>query len=197
MGAIQAMSEREEHVVRRIGHAAGRVLDWVLAGAAVLAGLLLAAGIGTVLFEIAARNLFGVSYPWVFEINEYMLVYVPFLAAGWVLRKGGHVTVDLIESVLPTRVLRVSDVLIATVGAAGCAVLVWFGVVLTRAAYSQGRVSLTVTQIPDVYVLSALPIGGALLVAEFVRQGIRALAGERPVPRPVPPESPETLAQAE
>lgn len=191
------MSEREEHVVRRVGHAAGRGLDWVLATAAVLAGLLLAAGIGTVLFEIAARNLFGVSYPWVFEINEYILVYVPFLAAAWVLRKGGHVTVDLIESVLPARVLRVSDVLIAAVGATGCAVIAWFGYVLTSAAYSQGRVSLTVTQIPDVYVLSALPIGAALLVAEFVRQGIRALAGERAVPRAVPPESPETLAEAE
>lgn len=191
------MSEREEHVVRRVGHVAGRVLDWVLAAAAVLAGLLLAAGIGTVLFEIAARNLFDVSYPWVFEINEYILVYVPFLAAAWVLRKGGHVTVDLIESVLPARVLRVSDVLIAAVGATGCAVIAWFGYVLTSAAHSQGRVSLTVTQIPDVYVLSALPIGALLLVAEFVRQGIRAVAGERAVPRPVPPEAPETLVRAE
>jgi TRAP-type C4-dicarboxylate transport system permease small subunit len=191
------VSEREDHVVVRIGHVAGRVLDLLLQAAALLAGLMLAAGIGTVLMEVGARFLFGVSYPWVFEINENILVYVPFLAAAWVLHKGGHVTIDLLEAVLPQSVRHATDVGIAAVGAAACSVIVWFGTDLAWTAYRQGRVSLTVTQIPEVYVLSALPIGAALLVAEFVRQGIRASLGQPPVARPMPPEPVEATPQPE
>ena len=176
------MSERAETGVRRAGRIAGHVLDRVEDAFAVLAAVLLVVGIATVLLEITARYFFGVSYAWVIEINEDILVYLPFLGAAWVLRKGGHVTIDLLETLLPAAVKRGADVAIAAVGAGGSAILVWFGTALSWDAYAQGRVSLTVTQIPEVYVLPAIPIGGALLVAEFVRQGIRALAGKQPVP---------------
>jgi TRAP-type C4-dicarboxylate transport system permease small subunit len=155
----------------------GRSLDRIENFFAFLGGILLLVAVSSVVFQISARYFFNVSFIWINEINEYILLYVPFLGAAWLLRHNGHVTVDLFAQVLPSRMRRGSNILIAIVGILVSAVLLWYGTVVTLEAYVRGTVSTTPAQIPQVYVMVVIPIGSLLLLLEFVRRLFRSATG--------------------
>ena len=173
----------------RLAHIAGRALDWGENLFAGIAGVLLVGGIGTVIAEVVVRYFTGRSFTWVIEINENFMVYIPFLAAAWVLRRRGHLTIDLLEPLLRGPVRRGVDALVGVVGAGASAIFLYYGAVLTAEAYGRGLVSLSITRIPEWYVLVSLPIGGGLVMLEFVRQFFETISGEEPdETREAPPE---------
>ncbi len=161
-------------MVRILGKSLDRIEDFF----AFLGGILLVVAVFSVAFQIIARYFFGLSFIWINEVNEYILLYVPFLGAAWLLRHNGHVTVDLIVRVLPPRIKKASNILVAVLGGIVSAVLVWYGTLVTLEAYTRGTVSTTATQIPQVYLLVIIPVGSLLLLLEFIRRGFKSATGE-------------------
>lgn len=144
---------------------------------AFLSGILLLISVLSVTLEVASRFFFNQSFVFINELNAYILLFVPFLAAAWLLRHNGHITVDLLDRVLPETVLRILDVLIVIVGIVVSGFLVWYGTLVTLDAYQRDLLSLTVVQFPQVYVFAAIPLGSLLLVLEFIRKGYRVITG--------------------
>lgn len=144
---------------------------------AFLSGILLLISVLSITLEVASRFFFNVSFVFVNELNEYILLFVPFLAAAWLLRQNGHITVDLFDRVLPQRVLGILDVFIVIVGFVVSGFLVWYGTLVTLDAYQRDLLSLTVVQFPQAYVLAAIPLGSLLLLLEFIRKGYRVITG--------------------
>lgn len=145
---------------------------------AFLSGILLLVSVLSVTLEVASRFFFDQSHVSINELNEYILLFVPFLAAAWLLRHNGHITVDLLDRVLPGSVLRALNVFIAIVGVLVSGFLVWYGTLVTLDAYQRELISMTVVQFPQVYVLAVIPLGSLLLVLEFIRKGYRVITGE-------------------
>jgi TRAP-type C4-dicarboxylate transport system permease small subunit len=145
---------------------------------AFLSGILLLISVLSVTLEVASRFFFNQSFVFVSELNEYILLFMPFLAAAWLLRQNGHITVDLLDRVLPQRVLTVLNVFIAFVGFVVSGFLVWYGTVVALDAYQRDLLSLTVVQFPQVYVLAVIPLGSLLLLLEFIRKGYRVITGD-------------------
>ncbi len=156
----------------------GKSLDRIEDLFAFLGGVLLVVAVFSVAFQIIARYFFNLSFIWINEVNEYILLYVPFLGAAWLLRHNGHVTVDLVVRVLPPRIKKASNILVAALGAVVSAVLAWYGALVTIEAYTRGTVSTTATQIPQVYLLVIIPVGSLLLLLEFIRRGFKSATGE-------------------
>ena len=155
----------------------GKSLDRVEDFFAVLGGALLVFAVFSVVFQVIARYFFGLSFIWINEVNEYILLYVPFLGAAWLLRHNGHVTVDLVVRVLPPRIKKASNVLVAVLGIIVSSVLVWYGTSVTMEAYARGTVSTTSTQLPLVYLLVVIPVGSLLLLLEFIRKAFHGATG--------------------
>ena len=63
-------------------------------GAYIAAFLILAMSIW-ITYDVLARNLFGVASPWAFDLSEYSLVWMTFLAAPWILLRDGHVRIEI------------------------------------------------------------------------------------------------------
>lgn len=145
---------------------------------AFLSGILLLVSVLSVTLEVASRFFFNQSFVFVNELNEYILLFMPFLAAAWLLRQNGHITVDLLDRVLPQRVLTVLNVFIVVVGFVVSGFLVWYGTLVTLDAYQRDLLSLTVVQFPQVYVLAVIPLGSLLLLLEFTRKGYRVITGD-------------------
>lgn len=145
---------------------------------AFLSGILLLISVLSVTLEVASRFFFNQSFVFVSELNEYILLFMPFLAAAWLLRQNGHITVDLLDRVLPQRVLTVLNALIVVVGFVVSGFLVWYGTLVTLDAYQRDLLSLTVVQFPQVYVLAVIPLGSLLLLLEFIRKGYRVITGD-------------------
>ena len=138
---------------------------------AFVGGILLLVSVLSVIFQVISRYFFDESFVFVNELNEYILLYVPFLGAAWLLRQDGHITIDLLEQLLPSGPLKALDLLITGLGVCISAILVWYGTIVTLEAYKQNIESTTVVQFPQVYVLVIIPLGSLLLLLEFLRKG--------------------------
>lgn len=163
-----------------VARSADRVLYLLEVLFAGVAALLVATGVMSVVFEVTARAVADRSFPLVLDLNAIFVLYVPFLAGAYVLRRGGHITVDLLVPRAGGILRRVADSFVALVGIAVSAVLTWFGAILTLEAYRRGLSTLGIVRIPEWCVIGAIPLGGVLFTLEFLRQFLHAITG-RPV----------------
>lgn len=137
---------------------------------AAIGGMLLIFNSLSVVVEVLLRYFFNISFFWVIEINEYILLYLPFLGAAWLLRSNGHITVDLLTDVLNFKMIKLLDVLIAIIGIIVSVVFVWFGSVETMELLEKGSRSSTVLEFPTAIVAAIIPLGSIVLLLEFVRK---------------------------
>lgn len=151
-------------------------LDWTENALAFIGGVLLVFSMLSIAAEVVSRYFFHHSFIWVNEISEYILLYIPFLGAAWLLRINGHVTVDLIEGFLSGPLKRMSNIFIGVIGLFVSLVLVWYGIVNTIDIMERDIKSLSVLEIPQVYVIVIIPIGSLVLLLEFIRMIYRNLA---------------------
>ncbi|WP_071392946.1 TRAP transporter small permease [Bacillus tuaregi] len=126
---------------------------------------------GLVVFEVIIRNLFNYSFSWSIDYTSYALLYIAFLGAAWLLREGGHVSVNILEEYLPAKSLKFLDYIIVISGILLSLVLVYYGIGVTWDLYINDTRSLSVVKTPLAYVVMIIPIGGLLLLLEFFRKG--------------------------
>jgi TRAP-type mannitol/chloroaromatic compound transport system permease small subunit len=81
-----------------------RVLLWV-------AGMGLVVLIGTTLYEVAARYVFGAPTIWAFDVANLINGALFLLAAAWAVRIDGHVRIDVFSRKLPQRFQDVVQIL--------------------------------------------------------------------------------------
>lgn len=147
-------------------------------------GLLVAlAGLAGVIFGLTAvlitanvvlRAGFSSSIYGLFEAIEFGLLAATFLAAPWVLARNAHVTVDIGLMVLPERPRRIVARVTSLLGAALCAVFVFYSLTAALASAARGSMIRTAFVIPEWWVLSVIPFAMTLMMVEFL---LRARAG--------------------
>ncbi|MBU1317029.1 MAG: TRAP transporter small permease [Alphaproteobacteria bacterium] len=76
--------------------------------------------------DILSRVLTGASLPATVEmVSYYYMLLVAFLPLAWVERRGGMISVELLDFMLSPRLRRVSDLLIAALGVVIYAVMAY------------------------------------------------------------------------
>lgn len=76
--------------------------------------------------DIIARAITGASLPATVEIvSYYYMVLVAFLPLAWVERKGGMISVELIEFMMSPRMMKISDAVVAALGTVIYAVMAY------------------------------------------------------------------------
>ena len=133
---------------------------------------------GVVFTNVGLRYLTNHSIPWADEVARYLMIWMTFLAAGLVLRQGGHVAITNLQEALPGRAQQAlrGAIVLLLLGFFGY--MVWVGQeYMTR----MGRQLTPATRISYWYVYLAMPVGFALLIAHllliaprFIRAGQHA-----------------------
>lgn len=120
--------------------------------------------------EVVMRCLFHRPLAWTVEIAEYLLLYIAFLSAAWVLQRDGHVRLDFVINLFGPGTgrafRRVSDFLcfVTTL------VLMIFSAFV---AYEQFHLKIPVIktlEVPKWMVIAPIPLGCFFLVLEFLRR---------------------------
>ncbi|MEZ5450982.1 MAG: TRAP transporter small permease [Thiolinea sp.] len=75
--------------------------------------------------DVLGRDLFSAPLPGGFEITELLLASLIFLGLPLVTAAGGHVEVDLLDSVIPARLKRLQNGLINLLNILAFSVLSW------------------------------------------------------------------------
>ena len=86
-------------VMEKAGWLFDKVLDYTMLGSAIIVVVMALA----VSEEVIVRKIFNFTWPPLFEIVEYMLLWMTFLGAAWILRKGTHIKMDSVLGRFPVR----------------------------------------------------------------------------------------------
>jgi len=146
---------------------------------AVVAALLLLAMVIVVTADIVLRNTTRIAISWANEVSEYSLYLMTLLTAPWLLRRGQHVRLDIILTLVPARVAWLMEAIGDLLGFAVSIVLVRYGFAMTYDSWRLGAITIKNLVFPEWWLLAPLPVAFALLAIEFVFRFDRLLRGER------------------
>ena len=163
------------------------LFDRLINACAWLGGAILAFALVVALVEVVSRYFFKSPIPGSVELTEYCLLWMTFLAAPWVLRCGGHVTIDLVVETLAPAVRRRLDVAMSGIGAVICAVYAWNTAASVIEFYERELIIRHLWEVPQYIPYIAIPVGTALLTIEFIRRALGQRAGAPPASIAAPP----------
>lgn len=168
---------------------AGSIFDAIINVMAGLAGVVLVFMMLSVSLSVVTRYFFNHPLIWVLQLNEYSLLYHTLLGAPWLLKKDGHVGVDVVVALLRPGAQRTLKLVYSIVGSALWLGVFWYGTLVSIDAYRRGLYpSHAVLPIPDVYVLFIIPLVSLMLFIEFARiaVGLWGDSGASSEPGPIP-----------
>ncbi len=146
---------------------------------AVLAGVLVVFIMLGTAADVLARYLLGTSILWMFEIVEYSLLFITFLAAAWLLREEGHVKMDLVLNRLKPGASTLLNIITSILSALICLVITWYGVEISWSNFQKGIVLGTILEPPKFILLAIIPVGSFLLFIQFLRRSYGYLVSRR------------------
>lgn len=147
----------------------------------------------TITYDVIMRYALSRPNIWAMQSSEYIAIYSTFLAAAWILRNEGHVTIDLVTSRLTPRTQAVLNIITSIIGVCVCAILLWQSSKELVNSFQKGIATnyypWVVTEWPT---FAAVPFGSLLLSIQFVRRtyhSVIAFSKQR-----VPPAAQESLS---
>ena len=150
-----------------------RAYDAMLYGMAWAAGFLMAAMMVVIFVDVVLRNLGYQSSAHFFTFTEYALLAVPCLGAPWLVREKGHIYVEIIFMYLGARQRVVLRYLIGALCIIVCAVLAWYGSLVTIGDFMQNEKDVRSLDMPRWMVVGFIPLSFAMMAVEFLRFLIR------------------------
>jgi TRAP-type C4-dicarboxylate transport system permease small subunit len=126
-----------------------------------------------VTIDVVARYFFNRPLAWVFEATEYFMLYIPFLGMAWLVRRDGHVRIDLLVNALTPRAQVKLDLVTSVAGALTCAIIAYYAYQSTVSHYARKVVTYGIYPIPKYFLIAGICIGFALTTIEFVRRAVR------------------------
>ena len=145
------------------------IFDRTILFLVIIASLMLMFMVGAVTAEVLNRLIFGQSIIWVPRITEILLLFIPFLAAAWLLKRDRHVKMDILLNRLTSKTRLKLNVVNYVISALVCAILVWYGVQVTWSSYQKGLYEITVLEIPKAATIWIIPFGSLILFIQFLR----------------------------
>lgn len=148
----------------------GYILDRTYSLLALMAAIILVLLMLSVSYTVVTRYVLGMSTPWLFEIWEYCILYIPFLGGAWLLRREGHVSVDIAVTHLKPRAKAVLGIITSLIGSSVCLGLTWYGAQATLMLFEKGYRIPGEIYPPQFLIVMIIPIGSFLLLIQFLRR---------------------------
>ena len=101
--------------------------------------------------------------------GEYGLFYLTMLGAPWLVRKRGHVHVELVTAMLPKLAQEWLSRLVALSCVAICLLLAWKGYELALRDYTRNNFDVRAYFTPKWWLTIAFPLSFGLMALEFSR----------------------------
>lgn len=154
----------------RLQAKASHILDGILGSFSSLACALLIFIMLAVCAEIVMRYFLNAPILWVVEISEVILLYITFLGAAWLLRREGHVRIDMLLTRLPPKPQVLLNIITSTIGVLMWLALTWYSIVVTLDLFQRGVLTPTVLHLPRFAIILIIPVGSLLLAIQFLRR---------------------------
>ena len=120
-----------------------------------------------VLIQVFANYVLTVATPWAEELSRFLCVWTVYLASASALKRGAHITINILLRRLPGKVFLIATLLIETVTALFLLCVFWGALSVMKSSY---EVTSTALEMSMSYFYLGLLIGSfGMLVYLFVR----------------------------
>lgn len=142
-------------------------IDMILFGfaAVLLGGLIFIVGA-----DLSLRYLFNMPLGWVKEISEYIILFIPFLVAAWIMETDGHLKMDILVNAVGPRARRIMNTVTYSVGALVVLILAVFCLRVTLEFYRTGHFTATLLRLPKFIFIAVIFLGFVMLFLQLIRK---------------------------
>ena len=130
---------------------------------AILAEACLFLLLALVFHEVIARYILNKPTLYSVEISEYLLIFIAFMAAGWVLKEDKHVRMHSVVNLLPVKARYFIGLGTSAIVLLFCCVLVWKGAGASWMAFKGDYHSSSLLNVPMWIPYAIIPLGSLLL----------------------------------
>jgi TRAP-type C4-dicarboxylate transport system permease small subunit len=166
------------------------IFDRVLDVMFIIAGILLIFSMLSIGAGIASRYFLGLPFGWVVEISSYILLYVTFLVAAWVLREDGHIAIDVVINLFDQKTRYRVDAVTSVIGAIVFLILTWYGAKVSWNLFKINYFTETLLELPKWIFIAIICVGSFIFSIQLLR---RALASGMRSAKPVNEEPGKSL----
>jgi len=126
-------------------------------------------------YEVIARYIFQTAPAWVLEVCEYMLLYVTFLGLAWLLRRDGHVKVDVVWGRFGSKSQRVMNFITCIMAVPATLIITWYGAASSWDHFQRGIQVIQTLHTPKWILMLVIPVGSLMLLIQLLRQIVQHL----------------------
>ena len=144
-----------------------RSFDLILNVLAGIAAVIVAFMFLSIIYDVTSRNLRLFTVTWVVPLTEYGLLYVTALAAPWLLRERGHVSMEALRAMASPRVAYWLEKLVLVLCVVACLAAAWLSIpVIER---NIGMTDVRANFIPRWAMFAPIFLTFALCAVQFAR----------------------------
>lgn len=114
--------------------------------------------------QIVCR-VFFTSLSWSEEATRYLLIWSTLLGAGCVYKHAGHISITLLQDLLPEKAKDVIQILIHGLCILLFALIVFYGI---KYFGKQGKQLSATMRLPMKYVYTCIPLGAGIMIVHAV-----------------------------
>lgn len=173
-----------------------KLYDHLLGGLVVVVCVLIVLAMLFVSIDVVARYFFNRPMAWVFEATEYFMLYVPFLGMAALVRRDGHVKIDLLVGALTPRSRVAFDFATSILCTIACAIVAYYSALSTMSHFRRGVLTYGLYPIPKGWLIAGICLGFTLTTIEFARRAWRRwkeMSGDPALLEAEPPPSTPAL----
>lgn len=146
-----------------------KIYNALLYGMAFIAGGTLLWLMVSVIASVLMRNFGMQPFAWLFTSSEYGLLYMTMLGAPWLVRKRGHVHIELVTAALSEGARRVVSKGVAIACVIVCGILAWKGIDLLLTNIERGDFDTRAYYYPRWMLTFTFPLSFSIMAIEFSR----------------------------
>jgi len=149
-----------------------RVLNYLAgAGATLIFGMML-----IVSLEVVMRYILHRPQIWVVEVGEYILVWLTFLGAAWILRDEGHVKVDILYDRVSPKLQALFGIVSSLLGMFVCLIFFLYGSRVVWDMFKSWELDpRSQIGMPKGPLLIIIPLCSLPLFIQFAKRGHRSI----------------------
>jgi C4-dicarboxylate transporter DctQ subunit len=154
MKALQKLGSAFDHIVQVFAAAAAVLIIFAMVG---------------VTTDVAARYFAKVSIFWMFEATELSLLFITFLSAAWVLRRKGHVNIDIVLNRLGQKGQALINAITSMISAIVFLIVTLYGARVSWENFQMGYTTMTQLNPPKWPMLTVISLGSLLLFLQLCK----------------------------
>lgn len=144
-----------------------RIFHSIISKMAMISTFLILFIVFSICTEVVMRQIFNKPLMWTVEISEYLQVYITFLGAAWVLRKEGHVSLNVLINNIGTMPRKILYYVSNIIGALTVLLLFFFSWWVVYEQFNLKTPVIKALEIQKWIILMPLPIGSFFMFIEF------------------------------